>query len=577
MSGSSQEFNNCLKQFRLHNRMNLFMTLVVQVIVVITNVSLAFFIMMIVNSMEQKNQSLFFCSMLFMLLVVVIYFLFSTLLKYFKNLYMKRALSQFKKYVFEKILKKSISEFNNEFSGKFISAFTNDLNSIEMNYLNGNIAIFNYAVMFFIAILAMAYVNLVITLCVLFGCLIPVAVSLILGKKLVAKERKTSDENATFVDQIKDLLNGFLEIKSFKAENEVLALFGEQNFTLEETKRERRDTNDTMLIAGQISSLVVIIIIFILGIIFIFKGTMTIASVLGCVQLSNYITDPIKQLVSLISNKKASIGLISKLADIIKERVNQAVKEIHINEIKRGITLKDVTLKYEEGPYILNHINMVFSKGKSYAIVGGSGSGKSTLIKLMLGYFENYGGKVEYDDKELSTINLDSLYDVVSVIQQNVFLFDKSIKNNITMFKEFDEEKMEHAISLAGLKNLIAKKGEDYNCGESGSNLSGGEKQRISIARCLLRETPVLLMDEATASLDNATAYLVENQILQIEGITRIIVTHRLEESLLRKYDEILVMRDGRIEEAGNFEKLMKAGGYFSALFLVAKEGCCES
>lgn len=139
------------------------------------------------------------------------------------------------------------------------------------------------------------------------------------------------------------------------------------------------------------------------------------------------------------------------------------------------------------------------------------------------------------------------------------------------MFKEFEEEKMEHAISLAGLKNLMEEKGENYNCGESGSNLSGGEKQRVSIARCLLRETPVLLMDEATASLDNVTAYQVENQILQVEGITRIIVTHKLEETLLRKYDEIIVMREGIIEEEGTFDELINAGGYFSSLFLVAK------
>lgn len=173
--------------------------------------------------------------------------------------------------MFEKILKKSISEFNNEFSGKFISAFTNDLNSIEMNYLNGNISIFYYGFMFLIAIAAMAYVNPIITLCVLLGCFIPVGASLVFGKKLITKEKKTSDENATFVDQIKDLLNGFLVIKSFKAENEVLELFGEQNFTLEETKRERRDTNDTMFITGQISSLVVIIMIFVLGIVFTFR------------------------------------------------------------------------------------------------------------------------------------------------------------------------------------------------------------------------------------------------------------------------------------------------------------------
>lgn len=479
---------------------------------------------------------------------------------------MKRALSQFKNYIFQKILKKSIGEFNSEFSGKFISAFSNDLNSIELNYLNGNIMIFYYSFMFIITIAAMAYINIAIMVCVLLGCLIPVGVSLVFGKKLVSKEKMTSDENASFVGQMKDLLNGFFVIKSFKAEAEVLELFGEQNVILEETKRDRREANDAMFIAGQISSLVVIILIFVLGIYFTFKGTMTIASVLGCVQLSNFITDPIKQLVPLCTNRKAAVSLIEKLSNIIKEESNGEEDKISIDGIHSSIQLKDVRLAYDEGKVILNGINVTFQKGKSYAIVGGSGSGKSTLIKLILGYFNQYEGKVMIDSNELGDIKLESLYDVVSVIQQNVFLFDKSIEDNITLFKEFDKDKMEKAISLAGLSKLIKEKGKNYNCGESGSNLSGGEKQRVSIARCLVRETPVLLMDEATAALDNETAFQVENEILDIDGLTRIIVTHKLQENLLRKYDEIICLREGKIEERGSFDALMENKGYFYSL-----------
>ncbi len=570
MQNINDESKKCRRQFMENNRITFVITLILQIIVVAVNISLAYFIMFIVDAMQKTDLALFKRSMIFIVIVLVVFLVFSTLLKIFKNSYMKRALSQFKKYVFEKILKKSIGEFSGALSGKIISSFSNDLSLIELNYLNGNIMIFNNAVMFIATLAAMAYINMTMMLCVVGGCIIPVTVSLIYGRRLVTKEKKTSDENESFVDQLKDLLNGFFVIKSFKAEKEVLELFRNQNFTLEETKRDRRETNDAMFIAGQISSLLVVGIIFILGIYFTFKGVMSIASVLACVQLSNYILDPIKQLVPLISNRKAAIALIDKIADVIKDEDIKDDK-IRINGIKSSITLKDVALSYDEGKVVLDGINMTFEKGKSYAIVGGSGCGKSTLIKLLLGYFNNYGGEVKLDENELSDINLDSLYDVVSVIQQNVFLFDKSIKSNITMFKEFDKDKMERAISRAGLSNLISEKGENYNCGESGHNLSGGEKQRVSIARCLIRETPVLLMDEATAALDNATAFQVENEILDMKELTRIIVTHKLEESLLRKYDEIVVMHEGTIEEKGTFEQLMEAGGYFYSLFNVAK------
>lgn len=250
MSNKNSELKKCKKQFMINNRANFIITLSIQIIVAVIYISIAFFMMLIVGAMEKTDQTLFIRSMIFMLLIIVAFLVFSTLLKIFKNLYMKRALSQFKKYIFEKILNKSIGEFNNEFTGKYISAFSNDLNTIEVNYLNGTIMIFYYGAMFVIALGAMAYINIVIMLCVLVGCIVPVGVSLVFGKRLVSKEKMTSDENASFVDQIKDLLNGFFVIKSFKAENEVLELFGNQNVTLEETKRERRETNDAMFIAG---------------------------------------------------------------------------------------------------------------------------------------------------------------------------------------------------------------------------------------------------------------------------------------------------------------------------------------
>jgi ABC-type multidrug transport system fused ATPase/permease subunit len=175
------------------------------------------------------------------------------------------------------------------------------------------------------------------------------------------------------------------------------------------------------------------------------------------------------------------------------------------------------------------------------------------------------------DGNELRDISLGSLYDVVSVIQQNVFLFASSLKDNITMFKDFPEDKYENAVRLAGLTDLLREKGNEYNCGEGGCNLSGGEKQRVSIARCLIRETPILLMDEATAALDNETALSVSNAILDIDGLTRIIVTHKLEESIMKKYDEIVVVNNGTIVERGVFSDLMSRKGYFYSLFNVSQ------
>ena len=139
------------------------------------------------------------------------------------------------------------------------------------------------------------------------------------------------------------------------------------------------------------------------------------------------------------------------------------------------------------------------------------------------------------------------------------------------MFRNFPQEQVECAVRLAGLEQLFKAKGDGFLCGENGCNLSGGERQRISIARCLMRQTPVLLVDEATAMLDKETAFQVSSAIINLEGLTRIVVTHTLDEALLRRYDSILVLKNGSIVESGNFDELMEKTGYFYSLYTVSQ------
>lgn len=183
-----------------------------------------------------------------------------------------------------------------------------------------------------------------------------------------------------------------------------------------------------------------------------------------------------------------------------------------------------------------------------------------------MGGYRGYQGEILFGDRELRQISRSSLYDVVSLVEQNVFLFDSTIENNITMFKDFDKEKVAGVIRRAGLEKLISERGIQYRCGENGSGLSGGEKQRISIARSLLRNASVLLLDEATSALDAATSAKVEDMITRMTDMTRIVITHKLQKDVLARYDEIVVMQNGNIVAEGSYQELEENCDYFRQL-----------
>lgn len=562
----------CEKQFIYGNRKNYAMTVLALVISAATDVALAFMLLYVFEAAGNSDGSLWlaagfgggFC---------LLYLLFRLLKRTYMNRYLKTALSQFKDYIFGKILGKSIASFGNDSSARFISAFSNDLHLIEQNYLIGSLNIIGSLLSFVGSAIAMLVISWKLAIPLIVLAVVFLGLSLLYGNKLVSKEETTSNENMTFIDQVKDLLNGFIVIKSFKAEREVGEIFRKRNAGLETAKQNRRVTSDTVSIISDISSLVLNLTLFGMGFFMIYvisDKSVDAAVFMAFLQLTGYMLVPIRQLGIGISNRRAALALIDRISEAVEDDAPTWNSRCEIiDSVDDGITVKDLSFAYDGKKDALNGVSLHFERGKSYAIVGGSGSGKSTLLKLLLGYYDNYGGSVTVGGHEMRDVSLDSLYDWVSVIQQDVFLFDSTLKDNITMFRDFSEDKLNEAVSKAGLSTLVAEKGIDYSCGESGRNLSGGEKQRVSIARCLIRETPVLLMDEATAALDSETAFSVTNEILNIDGLTRIIVTHGLEEALLRRYDEIVVIQSGKVVEKGHFDGLMANKGYFFSLYNV--------
>ena len=501
-----------------------------------------------------------------------VFFLFASYLTYYaKPRYIRKAMQNYKETLFSKLTEKNIMSFRSESTSTYLSALTNDCTSIEANYLDKEFWFIYRVTSFFTSLALMLFYSPVLTLVAIGVTFLPLTVSLLSGKKLSKQEVTVSDRNKSFTATVTDCLNGFSVVKAFRAEKPVSGLFSEENTKLENSKYKRTKLQIFINTLGQLSGMTAQVTVFFVGAYMALAGKgITAGNVIMFVNLMNFVVAPVAELPGLLAARKASRALIEKIAKSLSES-SFAGGEEELHALENGISVKDVSFAYEEGKEVLHDISFDFEAGKSYAIVGASGSGKSTLLNLIMSGAcgAEYSGRIMWDNVELKESSSDSFFDQVSSIDQNVFLFNSSIRDNITMFRDFPEEEVSEAIRRSNLKELVEEKGDDYLCGESGKALSGGEKQRISIARSLLKKSSVLVADEITAALDSQTAYKVSSDILDLTGITRIVVTHSLEERLMRRYDKILVMRDGRIEEQGTFDELMAMKKYFHALFMV--------
>lgn len=485
--------------------------------------------------------------------------------------FLERAMRQYKDFAFKKLIGKSISSFRDESAAGYLSALTNDAASIETNYLAQMLAMITKAVTFIGALLLMCRYSLLMTAIAAGLTVLPLIASLLTGNRLQAVESRVSERNGEFTAALSDCLAGFTIVKNFKAEREIFRLFAQSNKALEHEKFTGRRIKTLVGMIGAVTGIFAQLGVFIAGVYLSMKGgSMTPGAVVLFVNLMNFIISPIAELPGLLACRKAALGLVDKLAAALERSSSREGSET-LNRLEHGIRLENVSFAYEPGKTVLHGINAEFEAGRAYALVGGSGSGKSTLLNLLMAAETNYSGHILADGIELSDISTESLYGTMAAIQQNVFVFNASIKDNVSMFRDFPKAELDEAIARAHLGALIRERGEDCLCGENGIGLSGGEKQRISIARSLLKKSSVLLADEVTAALDAQTAHRVSSDILDLQGITRIVVTHTLEESLLRRYDKIFVLRGGRIEEAGSFADLMANKGYFYALFTVAQ------
>ena len=536
-------------------------------LVPLTNIAFAYSIKGIIDSGMSQNKEALTQAVLVGATVIFIYAGLNFISLRLKNKLVMQIMSRYKNKVFQSILDRDYRDFSKEKSGKFISVLTENMKKIEQDYLHQYFNISKNLSLMIFSLLAMFIGNWFLTLLVTIASIIPMMISGFIGQKSASLQKRAMIADQKYLAKVKDILAGFLVIKSFNVKDAIFEDYSHESEKLDEIYFIKGKFDVLANVISQLSGMIVFLVAFGGGMYLVFNGYTTIGSVTAIVQLVNFVVMPLNEIgmgMSKFREGQATLNAF-EVKDVTGLQTGET-KE-YFDDV---ISFSNIDFSYPNAEEkIFNHLSLKIQKGEKIAIVGMSGSGKSTLLNLLLRFYDITSGHISIDNIDLQAISAESLYNLMTIVQQDVYIFDDTLRANITLNQTFTDEEIKQAVQQSGLESYVLENesGLQTLCGENGSNLSGGQKQRLSIARALIRKTPILLLDEATSSLDNQVTTEIEKSILDIQDLTALVVTHKLNENILKRYDRILFMKAGVIVEDGSFGDLMDRRGEFYKLF----------
>ena len=556
-----------MKQLIKNHQKAFYAFMIFNILVPLTNIAFAYSIKGIIDSGMSQNEDALTQAVLVGASVIFIYAGLNFISLRLKNRLVRQIMSRYKNKVFQSILDRDYRDFSKEKSGKFISVLTENMKKIEQDYLHQYFNISKNLSLMIFSLLAMFIGNWFLTLLVTIASIIPMMISGFIGQKSASLQKRAMIADQKYLAKVKDILAGFLVIKSFNVKDAIFEDYSHESEKLDEIYFIKGKFDVLANVISQLSGMIVFLVAFGGGMYLVFNGYTTIGSVTAIVQLVNFVVMPLNEIgmgMSKFREGQATLNAF-EVKDVTGLQTGET-KE-YFDDV---ISFSNIDFSYPNAEEkIFNHLSLKIQKGEKIAIVGMSGSGKSTLLNLLLRFYDVTSGHISIDNQDIQAISAESLYNLMTIVQQDVYIFDDTLRANITLNQSFTDEEIKQAVHQSGLESYVLENesGLQTLCGENGSNLSGGQKQRLSIARALIRKTPILLLDEATSSLDNQVTTEIENSILDIQDLTALVVTHKLNETILKRYDRILFMKAGVIVEDGSFCDLMDRRGEFYKLF----------
>ena len=529
---------------------------IAEVVTAIENVLLAYVFQFIVAIAARETNRTIKDGILVVLGYLIFTLVFGFIFYFCKERFRCRFMGELREDIFNHFMARKFAKYYKNNTGEYISVINNDLRLIEQNAVLPIFNIIQHTATLLLALYSIWRVNRVLA-----PVLLLVAIgTMFFGKVYSVGLSEASDaymnESAEYQNKIKDAFQGFEVIHNFGILGIIQKKHAGWSQSLEQKRYGSNIRMDRAACLSNFTNLSIQTLTFVVCGYLALKGRLTISQITLLSSLTNQLFYPLFEIVDAMNCYRSTAAIRKRIAEITQDE--EETERLNATALKKEIRFKDVSFGYEEDKFILKNLNIVFEQGKKYAIIGASGSGKSTILRLLLRYYDNYTGEIVWDGQDISTFSEESLRTNCSFIPQNIFLFDDTLYNNITLYKEYPYESIMAAIRKAGLENMVNRleNGLETRVTENGNNFSGGEKQRIAVARALLTGNKLILMDEATANLDSDTAASVEEIILQEKEVTCISVIHHFIEKNMHYFDKVFVIRDGKVEEAGTYEEL---------------------
>ena len=512
----------------------------------------------------KEIKSVLLASLIMLLLAALTYAL-KLIQIYYGNLAGQRIMKDIRLDFFKKLTRFEIETFNREPSGKIITRITNDIENMNELLNSGIISLLSDLLLVFFAVFFLLYINPKLGLISISPLPLAIFLSFIFGNKMEKAYEKVRDALTKINIHMQESLTGLSVVQIFQNEKRNFQKFDSHAKDFRFSFHRSIMLNVLLRQSVNVMSYFSTFLLYLFGGILAISGKSTIGTIVAFGYYLSYLYGPLGDLSDKFSILQNAISSMKKIDEFLTEnREEENIEKGKAIESKGNISLNNVCFSYEKNNNVLENINLKTEKGQKIAIVGYTGAGKSTLANLILAFYKPSSGEIYFEGENLLSLSKQQLRKNMAIVLQNIFIFKGTVRDNITLGKEFSDEEVIAAAKKIGVHDFIMRlpQGYDTELLTEGKNISLGERQLISFARALVFNPRILILDEATASIDSQTEALIEKGIKELlKGRTSIVIAHRL--STIRNANTIVVLNKGRIVETGTHEELMQTKGLY--------------